>query len=87
MTKKEILNKLEEYGDKQTKRMLMKHGAEEPCFGVKVQDLKKILKKIKLLSTKSKTAIDIIYHTLCLAELLTVIKQKNYDKKRNSKGT
>ena len=47
MTKKEILNKLEEYGDKQTKSTLMKHGAKEPFFGVKVQDLKKILKKIK----------------------------------------
>ena len=45
MTKKEILNKLEEYGDKQTKSTLMKHGAKEPFFGVKVQDLKKILKK------------------------------------------
>ena len=47
MTKKEILNKLEEYGDKQTKSTLMKHGAKEPFFGVKVQDLKKILKKVK----------------------------------------
>ena len=47
MTKKEILNKLEEYGDKQTKSTLMTHGAKEPFFGVKVQDLKKILKKVK----------------------------------------
>lgn len=47
MTTKEILSKLEEYGDKQTKNTLMRHGAKEPFFGVKVQELKKILKKTK----------------------------------------
>ena len=47
MTKKEILKKLEKYGDEQTKKTLIKHGAKEPFFGVKVQDLKKILKKVK----------------------------------------
>jgi 3-methyladenine DNA glycosylase AlkD len=47
MTTKEILKELQEYGDEQTKSTLMKHGAKEPIFGVKVQDLKKILKKTK----------------------------------------
>ena len=47
MTKKEILKELEEYGDEPTKKTLIKHGAKEPFFGVKVQDLKKILKKVK----------------------------------------
>ena len=47
MTKKEILKELKEYGDEQTKNTLIKHGAKEPFFGVKVQDLKKILKKVK----------------------------------------
>ena len=47
MTTKEILKELEEYGDEQTKSTLMRHGAKEPLFGVKVQDLKKILKKTK----------------------------------------
>jgi 3-methyladenine DNA glycosylase AlkD len=47
MTTKEILSKLEEYGDEQTKTTLMRHGAKDPFFGVKVQDLKKILKKTK----------------------------------------
>lgn len=47
MTSKEILFELEEYGDEQTKRTYMKLGAKEPLFGVKVQDLKKILKKTK----------------------------------------
>ena len=47
MTTKEILSELKEYGDEQTKSTLMIHGAKEPFFGVKVQDLKKILKKTK----------------------------------------
>ena len=28
----------------QTKKILIKHGAKEPLFGVKIEDLKKILK-------------------------------------------
>ncbi|MEQ8359010.1 MAG: DNA alkylation repair protein [Cytophagales bacterium] len=47
MTAKEILTELESYADEQTKNTLIKHGAKEPFFGVKVQDLKKILKKTK----------------------------------------
>ena len=47
MTTKEILKELESYGNEQTKKILKKHGAKEPFFGVKVQDLKKILKKTK----------------------------------------
>lgn len=47
MTSKEILKELEKYGDAQTKSTLMNHGAKEPFFGVKVADLKKILKKTK----------------------------------------
>jgi len=47
MTVNEILLELEKYGDAQTKKTLMRHGAREPFFGVKVQDLKKILKKTK----------------------------------------
>ncbi|MEQ9149610.1 MAG: DNA alkylation repair protein [Cytophagales bacterium] len=47
MTANEILKELESYADEQTKNTLIKHGAKEPFFGVKVQDLKKILKKTK----------------------------------------
>jgi len=47
MTSQEVLQELEEYGNEQTKKTLLKHGAKEPFFGVKVQDLKKILKKTK----------------------------------------
>jgi 3-methyladenine DNA glycosylase AlkD len=47
MTAAEILLELEKLGDPQTKATLMKHGAREPFFGVKVDDLKTILKKTK----------------------------------------
>lgn len=47
MKSEEILKELEKYGSEQTKKVLSKHGAKEPFFGVKVADLKKILKKTK----------------------------------------
>ena len=47
MTTTEILAQLAAYGDERTKNTLSKHGAKEPFFGVKVADLKKILKKTK----------------------------------------
>ncbi len=47
MTLNEILDELKKYGDEQTKKTLMNHGAKEPFFGVRVADLKKILKVTK----------------------------------------
>ena len=47
MTADEILKELESFGDPQTKKTLLRHGAKEPFFGVKVADLKTILKKTK----------------------------------------
>ena len=47
MTAKEIMAELEQFGDERTKNTLMTHGAKEPFFGVKVADLKKILKRTK----------------------------------------
>lgn len=47
METKEILIELEKYGDEKTKNTYLTLGAREPLFGVKVQDLKKILKKTK----------------------------------------
>ncbi len=47
MTVKDILKELEAYGDERTKKTLMNHGAREPFYGVKVADLKKILKQTK----------------------------------------
>lgn len=47
MTLDEVMKELEGYGNEGTKSVLIKHGAREPFFGVKVQDLKKIVKKVK----------------------------------------
>ena len=47
MTAEEILKELESYGNDGTKKTFLKHGAKEPLYGVKVQDLKKIQKKVK----------------------------------------
>lgn len=47
MTLEEVMLELESYSNAGTKKVLIKHGAKEPFFGVKVQDLKKIVKKVK----------------------------------------
>ncbi len=47
MTTKEILKELAGYGNEGTKKIFLKHGAREPFYGVKVQDLKKIQKRVK----------------------------------------
>lgn len=47
MTVNEVLKELEALGNPATKNTLMKHGAREPFFGVRVGDMKKLLKKIK----------------------------------------
>jgi len=47
MTTTQILKELKSFGNKDTKKVLVKHGAREPFYGVRVQDLKKIMKKIK----------------------------------------
>lgn len=47
MTLKDVMAELKSKGSESTKRVLMKHGAQEPFFGVKVADMKPIAKKIK----------------------------------------
>jgi len=47
MTTQQILSRLEELGTPQIKKILLKHGAKEPLFGVKVEDIKKLQKEIK----------------------------------------
>lgn len=47
MTEVEVMQQLKEFGNDQTKKTLMRHGAREPFYGVKVQDLKKIQKKVR----------------------------------------
>ncbi len=48
MSATHILEELKSLGNESTKRVLMNHGAREPFFGVKVEDLKKIQKRIKV---------------------------------------
>lgn len=47
MSLKDVMSQLESLGDPNTKKILLKHGAQEPFFGVKVADLKKVLKTYK----------------------------------------
>ncbi len=47
MTVKEIMTELRAMGSESIRKILMKHGVREPLFGVKVEHLKAIQKKIK----------------------------------------
>jgi 3-methyladenine DNA glycosylase AlkD len=47
MSVKVILDELKSLGSDSYKRVLMRHGAREPLFGVKIEHLKKIQKRIK----------------------------------------
>lgn len=47
MTVAEILARLEALGTAQTKKTLARHGAKEPFFGVKIGDMKPIVKEIR----------------------------------------
>ena len=48
MTANEIVAELKKFATAQTKKTWMTHGAQEPCFGVKVEDMKKIQKRVKM---------------------------------------
>ena len=48
MTAKDIVAELKKLGTAQTKKTWMTHGAQEPCLGVKVEDMKKIQKRVKM---------------------------------------
>jgi len=43
----EVMDKLASLGTEQTKMTFLRHGATEPLFGVKVGDLKKLVKDVK----------------------------------------
>jgi hypothetical protein len=47
VTENDVLAQLKKFGSDQTKKTLLKHGAREPFFGVKVADLKALQKAIK----------------------------------------
>ncbi len=56
MTAAEILAELEQLGNEQSRKILRKHGATEPLSGVKIEDLKKIQKRVK---TNYQLALDL----------------------------
>lgn len=47
MTYEEIMQKLDELGSEQTKKIYHSHGVKEPFYGVKIGDLKKFVKYVK----------------------------------------
>ena len=47
MKLKDIMLELEKLGSEQTVKVLKRHGARDPFFGVKVADMKKLLSKVK----------------------------------------
>lgn len=47
MAYEEIMLKLEELGSQQTKQVYQNHGVKEPYYGVKIGDLKKLVKYVK----------------------------------------
>ena len=56
MTKEEVMLELASFGNEQTKKVFTRHGAREPFYGVKVGDLKTLVKKIK---TDHKLALEL----------------------------
>src|SRR5579862_2216137 len=48
MTVQEIMDDLKAHGSESIKKLLLKHGVKEPFFGVKIEYLKPIQKRIKM---------------------------------------
>ena len=48
MTVDDVVAELKTLGNAQTKKTWMTHGAQEPCLGVKIEDMKKIQKRVKM---------------------------------------
>ena len=47
MTCDDVMAELKKLGSEQTKKTLLRHGAAEPLFGVKIGDMKGILKRVR----------------------------------------
>jgi 3-methyladenine DNA glycosylase AlkD len=71
MTAAEIVQELKPLGNENIKKVLLKHGIKEPLLGVKVEELKKIQKRIK---KDYQLALDLydtgIYDAMYLAGLI-----------------
>jgi hypothetical protein len=70
-TAKAILAELRPLGQAGYKRILLSHGAKEPCLGVKIEELKKVLKRV---GTDHRLALDLyatgVYDAMYLAGLV-----------------
>src|SRR5256885_13077547 len=71
MTAAEIVQELKPLGSESIKKVLLKHGIKEPLLGVKVEELKKIQKRIK---RDYRLALDLydtgVYDAMYLAGLI-----------------
>ena len=71
MTAQEILDEIKPLGRDSYRNVLFNHGIPEPCYGVKIEELKKIQKRIK---TDYQLALDLydtgIYDAMYLAGLI-----------------
>lgn len=71
MSAAEILNELKPLGSDSYKRVIFKHGVSEPCYGVKIGDMQKIVKRVK---KDYKLALELydsgIYDAMYLAGLI-----------------
>jgi len=84
MTKDEVMHELSRFGNEQTKKVFTRHGAREPFYGVKVGDLKTLVKKIK---TDHKLALalyqtgnsDAMYMAGLIADENLVTKEELWD--------
>src|SRR5215470_14192014 len=70
-TAKAILQEIEPLGKESYRKVLFNHGVTEPCFGVKIEELKKIQKRIKM---DYQLALDLydtgVYDAMYLAGLI-----------------
>lgn len=71
MSAKAILDEIKPLGREGYKKILLNHGVKEPCFGVKIEELKKIQKRIK---KDYRLALDLydtgVYDAMYLAGLI-----------------
>src|SRR5512140_2882722 len=71
MTAQEIVAELKKMATAQTKKTWLAHGAQEPCLGGKVEDMKKIQKRVKM---DYQLALDLydtgVYDAMYLAGLI-----------------
>jgi len=92
MIAKEVIAQLEKMGDPQIKSILLKHGAKEPVFGVRIGDMKPIVKKVKKdyqlsLDLYNSGVYDAMYLAGLIADEEKMSKQEINDWCRKSKST